>query len=127
MCRAGETLPSPPFLDQVLTKKVGVELYPPASPLILYLKGSLIAHLVGLEKFYNSCKDTILIHPVAVEISRVSDQLPLFLSGGEREESGGREGVLHLHFTPLNSEYTPNHSLSPAHGSHRGDILYPWV
>ena len=82
------TLPSPPFWTQVLTKKVGVELYPPASPSILYFKSVLIAHLVGLENFYNSCKDTILIHPVAVEISRVSDQLPLFLSWGGREESG---------------------------------------
>ena len=82
-----------PLFGPVLTKKVGVELYPPASPLILYLKGRLIAHLVGLEKFYNSCKDTTLINPVAVEISRVSDQLPLFLSWGEREEWGKGGGL----------------------------------
>ena len=79
---------------------MGVELYPPASPLILYLKGSLIAHLVGLEKFYNICENITLIHQLAVKISRVSDQLPLFLSWGEREERGGRErtytSTLHL-------------------------------
>jgi hypothetical protein len=119
-----------------------VELYPPASPLILYLKGSLRTHLVGLEKFYNSWKDITLIHSVAVEILRVSDQLPLFLSWGGKRRSlpfpsvcpplvlvwrGEGRRDLHLHFTPLNSEYTPIHGLSPAHGSHRGAILYPWV
>jgi len=96
----GETLPSSLFLAQVLTKKVGVELYPPASPLILYLKGSLIAHLVELEKFYNRCKDITLIHSVAVEILRVSDQLPLFLSWGGKEKGGKGGGpytsTLHL-------------------------------
>jgi hypothetical protein len=76
-----------------LTKKVGVELYPPASPLILYFKGSLIARLVGLENVYNSCEDITLIQSVAVEILRVSDQLPLFLSWGGKRKGGREEGL----------------------------------
>jgi hypothetical protein len=72
---------------------VGVELYPPATPLILYLKGILRVHLVDLEKFYNSCKDITLIHSVAVEILRVSDQLPLFLSWGGKRKGGREEGL----------------------------------
>ena len=111
----------PPSLDPSFDEKVRVELYPPASPLILYFKSALIAHLVGLEKFYNSCKNTTLIHPVAVEISRVSDQLPLFLSWGEREESGGREGsyISTLHLSKVS---TPPCTAYLLHMAHTGVI-----
>ena len=114
-------LPSPPFWTQVLTKKVGVELYPPAYPSILYLKSALIAHLVGLEKFYNSCKDTILIHPVAVEISRVSDQLPFFLSWGREKKVGEGRGsyISTLHLSKVS---TPPITAYLLHMDHTGVI-----